>query len=193
MTHKLGSVSILRRLASSLLAAAACAVTTPAIAAAEPAFPDLDTFSPVDVTSYEVEYGKGRGPVIHFATPDGLACEFNSLKDRADPTANQYLNCYGTIPGIATPAPVDDAPPGSCVYTMVSSGSELRYDYARRSTSECGYNARAEGLPLLEAGSKLASGNIVCAVGADSLTACLDTRLGQRHGFVLKPSGSNAF
>lgn len=47
------------------------------------------------------------------------------------------------------------------------------------------------GKPL-GAGQKLSYLNVTCAVGADSLVACLDTTSGS-HGFVLQRSGSSAF
>lgn len=149
-------------------------------AAADPGFPDLDAFTVVPTAPYEYRAPTTGFTTIEFSTPDGVNCRFNVT--RRDETSTQELSCRGRFP--------DDASAQSNDYCAdVGSGSSFVYRIHHQ-PNECVTSPRGV---LLPAGSKISAGDITCAVGAGSLTACLDTRAGQRHGFVLQPSGSTAF
>jgi hypothetical protein len=162
---------------------AACGATSVAVARAEPAFPDFDNFTAVSPAAYDHTSGpRARNePYLEFVTPDGLRCRFNTAAGVHDETTNQDLDCEGPIPGL-TPEPQANC--GD--YSGVGSRGGLVYSFRRI----CDHSATGT---LLPAGSKISAGNITCVVGSGSLTACQDSRLGQRHGFVLQSSGSAAF
>jgi hypothetical protein len=160
--------------------------TSSGIAAAEPQFPDLNAFTSVDPTAF----GDPPGPMISFATPDSLTCSFYVADKMADPTSNQSLACRGHFPGADIKPPKD----GWCEYKIVNNAAGFVYHFSSE-TTECKFlDAKPDrSAKTLAPGSKISSANITCAVGAGQLTACLDTRAGTRHGFVLHPSGSSAF
>jgi hypothetical protein len=172
----------------SATAAAWCAATTLcATAHADPDFPDLNNFSPVDIAPYQASQ---RGtPYISFSTPDGLSCSFAAYSDKNDPNIDQGLSCTGNLqPGSTLPKDHNWCMAGR----VATEQSGLIYHLKSAAVGiQCGDSG--QGRRLLEVGSKISLGNITCAVGAGDLTACLDTRVGQRHGFVVQPAGSTAF
>ena len=103
-----------------------------------------------------------------------------------DATTNQGLYCRGNFPGIYFAPPNN----GWCEDKYVKNNNAFVYRFASSQVWCDSPDPPAKPLP---SGSKIASGNITCVVGDGRLTACLDTRAGQRHGFVLQPSGSSAF
>ena len=168
-------------------AAAACiGIATCGTAAADPTFPDLNSFSAVDPGPYQV-YGRGTTSLV-FDTPDGLSCGFGSARDMDDPDGDQHLSCTGKFPARPSPAPPQN---GQCALELINDAHGLIYHFSSSylwAPCDAGPSVRPLGV-----GQKISSGNITCAVGAGDLTACLDTRAGQRHGFVLQPSGSVGF
>jgi hypothetical protein len=174
------------RYRSGLPAAWCLAVAVAATAHADPAFPDLDSFRLVDKGPY-LAHGRGTFSVI-FYTPDGLTCSFGEPVD-SDPGTDQNLSCWGNI---APGTPLVPERGNQCLLGRVDDARGLIYHLQPQSLyGSC--DQPQTGPQVLPAGNKISWGNITCAVGAGSVTACLDTRLGQRHGFVLQPSGSTAF
>jgi hypothetical protein len=168
-------------------AAAVCiGIAACGTAAADPTFPDLNSFSAVDPGPYQA-HGRGTTSLL-FDTPDGLSCSFGSARDMADPDADQHLSCTGKFPARPSPAPPRN---DQCALERIDDANGLIYHFSSSYTwgpCDAWPNVRPLG-----AAQKLSSGSITCAVGAGDLTACLDTRAGQRHGFVLQPSGSVGF
>lgn len=171
-------------LAASVLAASSCGT-----AAAEPALPDLDKFTAVDPAPYQT-YGRGTIALM-FATPDGLICGFGSARDmHGDPDAPQAAGCTGRFPG-----PSRTAPPhadGLCASDEVGDEGGLIY-YITLGASNGPCDEGPGVIKPLGVGQKIAQGNITCVVAAGEVTACFDTRVRQRHGFILQPSGNLGF
>lgn len=171
-------------IASAVACGMGAMVMPSSAAVAEPAFPDMSAFSSVDSAAYERRAINSDS--IEFSTPDGLNCSFIALGQMRDMTADQGLNCRGHFPGIDYDPPSN----GWCEYKTVGNNHSFTYRFDR-AYLQCGdHDFLHKPLP---AGTRIASGNITCAVGPDRMTACLDTRAGLRHGFVLQPSGSSAF
>jgi hypothetical protein len=166
------------------VAAAVMAAATTGTARADPQFPDFATFNAVDIHNYVTD---PNGNVVSFSTPDGLNCNFDTTLMMKDETTNQSLNCLGTFPGVDRKPPQDNW----CESNYVTAGGSFTYRFSTDQVS-CDHPPSRPG-KLLPVGSKISAGNVTCAVASGSLTACLDLRGGQRHGFVLQPSGSGAF
>ena len=115
-----------------------------------------------------------------FDTPYGLHCVMDASNPKT--LSSTGVRCSGKLPDSRT----DDCSSG----TVDSTGPAGSY----RITPEpggCSLTVTG-GSKQLGAGQKITYQNVTCAVGADQLIACLDTTSGN-HGFVLKPSGSEAF
>jgi hypothetical protein len=153
------------------------------VAAAEPDFPDLNDFTAVAADAYTHEVGKGRIPTVEFVTAPGVYCTFYAAVVMPDPTSNQYLRCSGIRDTTVAP---DN---GMCEFLQVTNNNGMIYSFLHTG----GPCDEKSSVPTLLAGQKISNGNITCAAGADELTACLDTRVGQQHGFVLRPTGNIAF
>lgn len=159
-------------------------------APADPDFPDLGRFMAVDTGPFETASTDGKWVKIDFSTPDGMTCHFDGAASMKDETTSQELNCSGQLPDVT----YRTTPQMNCQRTDVRARGGLVYyidepeAYYEPEGVDCLRQVR-----VLSPGQKLSSGNITCVVGEGALTACLDARAGQRHGFVLQPSGSRAF
>ncbi|MCV7351577.1 hypothetical protein H7K15_15765 [Mycobacterium parmense] len=189
------------RAVAALILAAASAVAAPAsrpAAQPPPDFPNLDGFTAVPVDGYVTAPASGSAPGtaprVAFAPSPTLVCDFYGGTAPA-PSPSQDIKCNGDMPGL------DDLPilggahprPGDCVVGSVTYNGP---GYVLSRMSYAGCDGNPAGLPSagkpLGAGQKLSYLNVTCAVGVDSLVACLDTTSGD-HGFVLRRSGSRAF
>lgn len=172
LTARLGAVM-------SAVVSMSCATTPQHATAQPPGFPDLDSFSLAPVDAYLAE--PARGPrFAYFSTPYNIQCFFEA-GEPVPAWSTQDINCQGDFPGMDH---------DSCVVGKAGAAGSGPAYALNRTGDQCGAPF-ARGT-LLNAGQKLSVRNATCAVGADQLVACLDTTSG-RHGFVLKPSGSQAF
>ncbi|MEB3071463.1 hypothetical protein [[Mycobacterium] vasticus] len=150
-----------------------------------PGFPDLNTFSVAAVDDYFVTTPH-VGPdsrTVKFSTPFNMNCSIDA-QDPKPANAPTGVRCTGDLPDSG------HYQFGKCVVGVVSDiGLYGAYRVAPRFSNCPPFTAAGKQLDI---GQKLTYGNITCAVGADQLTACLDTTSGQ-HGFVLKPSGNEEF
>lgn len=175
-------------IAKPLIAATAAivlsAINMPIAAAAPAGFPDLNAFTPVDTNIYIV--GNPRSATIGFMAPDGVACTW---RYSSDPNDHDAVQCSGNIPGF--PASVPDAGNGGCAQVEVAGYPANRtgpYVFTRQDGTCPAFDSSL--LPL-NVGQKLSATNVTCVVGANDLTACIDTT--ENHGFILQPSGSSGF
>lgn len=183
--------------AVALAAAPALAGLAPQAAAQPPpAFPNLDSFAAVPADGYLIT-GPGASPRIGFSAPStassSIVCDFYGGPAPA-PQPSQDIKCKGDIPGLDdVPVPGGRTRPGDCLVGSVDFKGP-GYQLSRMSEGGCDPTAAAPpaGGKALGVGQKLSYLNVTCAVGADSLVACLDTTSGD-HGFVLQRSGSWAF
>jgi hypothetical protein len=161
----------------SVVVSMSCATAPQHAAAQPPGFPNLDSFSPAPIDAYLAE--PGRGPrFANFSTPYNIQCYFEA----GDPVAvwhSQDISCHGDMP---------DGDP--CVVGTAGAAASGPAYAIKRTGDKCG--APFTRGALLNVGQKVSYRDATCAVGPDRLVACLDTSSGQ-HGFVLKPSGSEAF
>ena len=178
------------------------------VAHADPAFPDLNGFAAVAPDGFFVTNENSSVRSIHFSTPDGIGCMFRASAN-ITPTSRQRLSCDGAVPGI--PGDAQNAPNvpgvggasanvpglggvnipgvGTCPMGTVAQKGDGAFEISKGAWS-CGTKPEA---PVLNVGQKLTYGNVTCAVGAGSMTACQVTMGDQKHGFVLQPSGSTSF
>lgn len=179
----------------SMVVGLSISLNLPRVMAEPPGLPDLGVFAAVPVEDYFVTYLRGRR-IVAFSTPYGLVCDFDAPTDPSVPPMPR-LHCAGDLPGTIGGRYSSSQSPSACTAGTVdispSGGYEfMSYDW------KCGdINFRLDDFPywsgrLLDRGEKLSYGNITCVVGNDNLIACLDTGGGQ-HGFVVRPSGSQAF
>lgn len=151
---------------------------TPSVAAAPPGFPDLDAFTPVDPAPY-VGGGYGAPSInFHFATPDGVLCRWQYS---TSPNSYVDIRCSGNIPGIP-----DDGGWGCA--QLGATGIHGPYVFTR-GIGDCPPHPGWIG--VLDVGQSVSASNVTCVVGADRLTACIDSV--RDRGFVLQPSGSWVF
>jgi hypothetical protein len=172
--------SLMIRLLAILSAVAylSCAFPAQHANATPPGFPDLGGFAPVPVENYIVPPVKGP-QFAHFSTPYNIQCLFEA-GDAIPAWSGQGISCFGEIPGMGD---------GCVIGQAAAAGSGPAYALSQTGQA-CG-GSYTQG-NLLNVGQKVSFRNATCAVGADRLVACLDTTSGE-HGFVLKPSGSQAF
>jgi hypothetical protein len=152
-------------------------------AAAPPGFPDVNAFSPVDPSSHTV--GNPRSSEIEFVAPDGVSCSWGFS---TEPNDREAVLCEGNIPGIPASAPDDGNSGCGQVHVVGYPNSRTGPYVISRHGGSCG---PFSGFPPLGVGQKLSATNITCVVGANDLTACIDSSDG--HGFLFEPSGSSAF
>ena len=155
---------------------------SPIAVAAPSGFPDVNAFSPVDPKSHTVS--NPRTTVIGFVAPGGVGCSWGF---GTDPDEHGAVLCEGTIPGVPASAPDNGSTGCAQAKTAGYPANGGPYVIARHGGS-CG---PFSAFPRLNVGQKLSATNITCVVGANDLTACIDT--GADHGFVLQPSGSWGF
>ena len=157
-----------------------CGGPVPQASATPPGFPNLDAFSPASLDAYLDGSGKGLRHA-YFSTPYNIQCSFEA-GEAVPAWSSQAISCRGDIPGM---------PVGSCTDgTAQTAGMGPAYAVTPAGGARGGAPF-SYGTPL-NIGQKLSYRNATCAVGADHVVACLDTTRGE-HGFVLKPSGSEAF
>ncbi|OBI05973.1 hypothetical protein A5714_23880 [Mycobacterium sp. E2462] len=188
----------MRALGGAALAAASALTGLAPQAGAQPppAFPNLDTFTAMPAEGYLVT-GQQTAPRIGFTVPStassAIVCDFYGGPSPA-PQPSADLKCRGDIPGLDdVPVPGGRARPGDCLVGAVDYKGP-GYQLSRMSEGGCDGSAATPqtGAKALGAGQKVSYLSVTCAVGADSLVACLDTTSGD-HGFVLQRSGSWAF
>ena len=152
------------------LALAACS-PTPEIASPPSRFPDLGAFTAVDPGDYD-DLGATK-----FLSPNE---QVNCLLDRGP---HESVICLG-FPGVP-----DSVAGTGCATVRKADESDGDGPYAiTRSGSGC---VTARSVRPMNAGRKLVGKNATCVVGEDQLVACIDAD--NRHGFVLRPSGSWTF
>ena len=179
----------------TLATASAIAAPTPQAAALPPpGFPSLDGFTSVPVDGYASASVPGAPARITFLASPTLVCDFYG-GTAPPPQPSQDIKCSGDMPGLNDlPFPGGGHPkPGDCVVGALNFKGP-GYELSRMSYSGCDGSPPPlpSGGKSLGVGQKLSYLNVTCAVGADSLVACLDTTSGD-HGFVLQRSGSWAF
>jgi hypothetical protein len=121
--------------------------------------------------------------VIGFVAPGGVGCSWGFS---TDPNDHEAVLCEGNIPGIPASAPDDGSSGCAQVHVVGHANSRTGPYVISRHGGACG---PFSGFPPLNVGQKLSATNITCVVGADDLTACIDST--DDHGFVL--AGSSAF
>ncbi len=131
-------------------------------------FPDLRGFTPVNSNEPKVTSAA-------FRTAEQITCVVDFGPQKA-------IVCSGNLRGLP------DSANGKGCPSVRKSGESSDAPYAfERSGREC---ASSRVMPLA-AGRKMVGRNGTCAVGDDGLVACIDAD--NKHGFVLKPSGSWTF
>jgi hypothetical protein len=184
------------RAIGGLTLAAASAIAAPAPQSAAlppPGFPNLDVFTSVPADGYVTTSPQGASPRVSFSATPTLVCDFYG-GTAPPPQPSQDIKCSGDMPGIDdVPIPGGRSRPGDCVVGSVNYKGP-GYELSRMSYAGCDGSppTLTSGGKSLGAGQKLSYLNVTCAVGADSLVACLDITSGD-HGFVLQRSGSWAF
>jgi hypothetical protein len=194
--RRAGSVAI-------LLCALVFGAPVPAARALPDGFPDLDGFVAAPSADYFRDLGRS-GPQLQFITPFNVECDI-SAGPPAPGAQAQPTQCIGDAPGVASlpvSTRIGTGEPQStdCVVGQAKSpddGSGPAYVLDRYSFGCPGQGDHPPYTPIfhakvLQAGQKVTSNHVTCAVGADRLLACLDSTSGE-HGFVLRPSGSVAF
>lgn len=146
-----------------------------------PGFPNLDSFAPVPVEDYFVINYRGvpGSRSMSFDTPYNLHCVMDASEPKT--LSSTGIRCTGDLP---------DTEPGDCVIGSLNGAGPSGSYGLTRTPGNC--SPFIAGEKQLSIGQKITYKNVTCAVGAGQLTACLDTHSG-RHGFVLKPSGSEVF
>lgn len=180
---------------ATLAAASALAGLAPQVAAQPPGFPNLDSFTAVPADGYLLTV-PGSSPRISFSAPStsasAILCDFYGGPAPA-PQPSQDIKCKGDIPGLDdVPLPGGRTRPGDCLVGSADFKGP-GYQLSRMPQGGCGGGAATPTSgKSLGVGQKVSYLNVTCAVGPDSLVACLDTTSGE-HGFVLQRSGSWAF
>ncbi|WP_156749715.1 hypothetical protein [Mycobacterium sp. E1747] len=143
----------------------------PISAADSPTFPDINSFTPVNVADYTIGLpNTGRTPLntVYFLTPDGRTCDFFS--GQAQCTGNNF-------PGV--PAATES---GTVNAIGTTSGLSQTND-------PIAANGRVYGHPLktLPPFHSITVDGVICGVDNSGMTARKDP---QGRGFVLSPKGS---
>jgi hypothetical protein len=157
-----------RWLVVPVLALAAC---SPATKTAEPPpdFPDLNDFTAVNPND-------PRTTLPSFHTPDQVSCV-------VDFGSRQSIVCSGSAIGLP-----DGVAGTGCPVVRKADGAADDAPYTfERANHDC---ASSRAMPLAP-GEKVVGKNGTCAIGDDGLVACIDSD--EKHGFVLKSSGSSVF
>jgi len=134
-------------------------------------FPNLNEFQAVDPADYPAT-------MANFYSPGGVHCLLDWGQE-------QSVICGGNVPGVP-----DTVPGTGCPYVrkLDQSSSHDEPYVIMRDQGQC---VTARSVKTMQAGRKLTKANATCAVGKDDLVACIDAD--NKHGFVLKPSGSWTF
>jgi hypothetical protein len=147
-----------------VLGLAACS-SAPKTAAPPANFPDLSAFTAVDPNDPKLTS-------TSFVSPDQISCVLDFGPQRS-------IVCSGNLEGLP-----DSVTGSGC--PAVRKANDASYAF-ERSGPEC---VSDRAMPLA-AGRKFVGKNGTCAVGDGGLVACIDSD--NKHGFVLKPSGSWVF
>ncbi|GAA4294708.1 hypothetical protein [Mycobacterium paraffinicum] len=136
-----------------------------------PAFPDINSYTPVNVADYAIGLpNTGRTPLntVYFLTPDGITCDFFS--GQAQCTGNNFP----AVPPAAGPGTVN----------VIGTASGLA-----QSGNPIAPNGQVYGrsLKLLPPKHSITVDGVICGVDDSGVTACKDP---QGRGFVLSPHGS---
>ena len=156
-----------RWLVTVVLGLAACS-PAPKASAPPANFPDLSAFAAVDPQDYHVSG-------TSFVSPNQIDCVL-------DFGPHAVTVCSGPIPGM--PASTQ----GDCAWVHKADPATSDAPYVLEHSDDACASSRARPI---ESGKKLVGKNGTCAVCDGGLVACIDAD--NRHGFVLKPSGSWAF
>ncbi|MUL68267.1 hypothetical protein BOO86_27610 [Mycobacterium sp. CBMA 234] len=151
--------------------------------------PDFSKYPAVDWQQFDAEGSPGKGYLVRFITPDGFT--------RCNILNGLVASCVGSIVGMPKSAPDyakdrdtfagNDS--GSCAGVLFDDADSQKPRYSfRRNGGGCPPFADTK---TLDVGQKLVKYQIMCAVGEDRLTACINTTT--NHGFVLQSSGSWTF
>jgi hypothetical protein len=153
-----------------VLGLAACSSSSPPKTPQSPQnFPDLSTFAEENSGNF-TQSGTG------FTDPNEISCVLNF-------GPHEITVCNGSIRGVP-----NSVPGSGCVSVRKADPATTDAPYVfQRSGAERASSRR----PHMATGRKLTTKNSTCAVGEDGLVACIDAD--NKHGFVLKPSGSWAF
>jgi hypothetical protein len=134
-----------------------------------PQFPDLSTYTPVDIAAYDLPITTpGRKPfdAYFFTTPDGITCNF--ISGQAQCRGNNFPN----VP------PAAPAANGAERVNWIGTGSQLKAIPASDS---------ARPGPILPSFHKITVDGVTCGVDDKGTTACKDA---QGRGFILSPAWS---
>ena len=139
-----------------------------------PRFPDIDSYTPVDVRDYTVALSNpGRPPIenAYFATPTGITCNFRAggggISGIAGCTADH-------LPGIDSAGR----------YTFIGTTAGVQ---AQSTNPFVDGSIQGHKLNVLPPFHSITVGGITCGVDDRGTTACKDP---QGRGFVLSPQGS---
>jgi hypothetical protein len=139
--------------------------------AGPPAFPDLSSYKPVNVSDYTITLpnpGRTAFGQVFFLTPDGIACDFTN------PAA---AGCTGdNLPGVAA----QDKNP----YTYAGTDGGIQ---PSTSTPYVNGTIQEHQIKTLPPFHSITVNGVICGVDGSGTTACKDP---QGHGFVLSPQGS---
>jgi hypothetical protein len=160
---------LVARCAAVLLLGLAACSSSPKTAAPPANFPDLSAFTAVDPNDPKLTS-------TSFVSPTQISCVVDFGPQRA-------IVCSGNLQGLPSSVMGTGCP---AVRKANESTSDASYTF-ERSGPEC---VSDRAMPLA-AGKKFVGKNGTCAVGDDGLVACIDAD--NKHGFVLKPSGSWTF
>lgn len=151
------------------LGLAACS-SAPTTATPPANFPDLNAFAAIDPNDPKRTYDL-------FVSPEQISCSLDAGPQK------ESIECSGSL--LRLPDSVTGA--GCPTVRKVGDSTDAPYAF-ERSEPECG---SSRFMPLA-AGRKIVGKNgNTCVVGDGGLVACIDAD--NKHGFVLKPSGSWTF
>ncbi|RIS79395.1 hypothetical protein D2E44_20810 [Mycobacteroides abscessus] len=91
------------------------------------------------------------------------------------------MSCWGPLPGLQNVPATGSGPCDTGSVNQFGIG-HVKKDCQNHKPST----------KVLNPGQKISYGNVTCAVGGDSLLACIE-RVSPERGFVLQPSGSFVF
>lgn len=143
-----------------------------------PAFPDLGSYTPVNVADYSIELSNAGRPQtssrVYFLTPDGNACVIDPAS--ADCTGNNFA---GVPPDTETSAQ------GAHGANWIGTNTPLQ----QTGTPVASDDHTVQGHPVrpLPALHSLTVGGTICGVDNASTTACKDP---QGRGFIISPQGT---
>jgi hypothetical protein len=146
----------------------------PQSSADSPRFPDLGSYTPVNVGDYTVELpNPGRAPIedVVFMTPGGVPCGF---LPGAGGTQGTVGCTSDRFPGVNTEGP----------YTYIDTALGVQN---AGSTPYSDGSIQDHKISVLPPFHSIAFAGMICGVDDKDTTACKDS---QRRGFVLSPAWS---